>query len=55
MTYLELTAGMAEEIKAVVCKYHEAMPLAAAIGVLEIVKLELLHAHTCAFEPEDEE
>lgn len=40
MTLLKLDEGMAKEIKDVVYKYHETMPLATAIGVLDIVKLE---------------
>ncbi len=45
MSQLKLAEGMAEEIKAVVYKYHESMPLATAIGVLEIVKVELMQEH----------
>lgn len=52
MTPLKLTEGMAEEIKAVVYKYHESMPLASAIGVLEIVKVELMQEHA---DKEDED
>jgi hypothetical protein len=50
MTPLKLAEGMAEEIKEVVYRYSDAMPLATAIGVLEIVKAELMQAHQ-----EDEE
>ena len=45
MSLLKLAEGMAEEIKDVVYKYQEAMPLATAIGVLEIVKVELMQEH----------
>jgi|TARA_R110000868_G_scaffold379194_1_gene644968 hypothetical protein len=45
MSPLKLAEGMAEEIKNVVYKYHESMPLATAIGVLEIVKLALIQDH----------
>lgn len=45
MTPLKLAEGMAKELKAVVYKYNEAMPLATAIGVLEIVKVELIREH----------
>ena len=45
MSPLKLAEGMAEEIKDVVYKYREAMPLATAIGVLEIVKVELMQEH----------
>jgi hypothetical protein len=50
MTPLKLAEGMAEEIKDVVYRYSESMPLATAIGVLEIVKVELMQEHQ-----EDEE
>ena len=45
MTPLKLAEGMAQEIKDVIYKYEEAMPLATAIGVLEIVKAELITEH----------
>lgn len=45
MSQLKLAEGMAEEIKGVVYKYQESMPLATAIGVLEIVKVELIQEH----------
>jgi hypothetical protein len=45
MTPLKLAEGLAEEIKEVIYKYSESMPLATAIGCLEIVKTELLKEH----------
>jgi hypothetical protein len=45
MTPLKLAEGLAEEIKEVIYKYSESMPLATAIGCLEIVKAELLKEH----------
>jgi hypothetical protein len=45
MTPLKLAEGLAEEIKEVVYRYSDAMPLATAIGVLEIVKAELMQEH----------
>ena len=45
MAQLQLARGMAEEIKDVIYRYHETMPLATAIGVLEIVKVELMQEH----------
>jgi hypothetical protein len=45
MTPLKLAEGMAEEIKEVIYKYSDSMPLATAIGCLEIVKIELLKEH----------
>lgn len=46
MTPLKLAEGMANEIKDVIYRYHETMPLATCIGVLEIVKAELMQEHT---------
>lgn len=46
MSQLQLAEGLAKEIKEVVYRYHETMPLATAIGVLEIVKAELIQDHT---------
>lgn len=51
MSPLKLAEGMAKELKDVVYKYQETMPLATAIGVLEIVKVELMQEHA---EDEDE-
>jgi hypothetical protein len=45
MTPLKLAEGLADEIKEVIYKYSESMPLATAIGCLEIVKTELLKEH----------
>lgn len=45
MTPLKLAEGMADEIKELVYRYSDAMPLATALGVLEIVKLEILKTY----------
>ncbi len=42
MSQLALLEAMAEQIHHVIQEYGDAIPLAAAIGVLEIVKLELI-------------
>jgi hypothetical protein len=39
---LKLTQGMTDEILKVIHKYDETMPLATALGVLEIVKQQLI-------------
>jgi hypothetical protein len=39
---LTVSGELAERLKAVVYDYADRMPVAAAIGVLEIVKLEIL-------------
>ena len=51
MTQLKLAEGLADEIREVIYRYTDAMPLATAIGVLEIVKIELMTEHQ---EQEDE-
>ena len=42
---LKLAEGMFEEIMAVIGKYSESMPVATAIGVLELAKVQLIHDH----------
>ena len=42
---LEVLDKMAEEILDVIAKYNNEVPLASAIGVLEIVKLEIIDNH----------
>jgi predicted outer membrane lipoprotein len=54
VTALKLTEGMAEELKQVIYKYHGSMPLATAIGVLEIVKAELMQDHKNESNDDDE-
>lgn len=54
MTALKLTEGMAEELKQVISKYHGSMPLATALGVLEIVKAELMKDHENKNDCDDE-
>ncbi len=44
MSQLALLEAMAEQIHHVIQEYGDAIPLASAIGVLEIVKLELINA-----------
>jgi hypothetical protein len=45
MTPLKLAEGMFEEIMAVIEQYSESMPVATAIGVVELVKVQLIHDH----------
>jgi hypothetical protein len=42
MNPLELAQGMTDEILEVIHRYDESMPLATALGVLEIVKQQLI-------------
>ncbi len=52
MTPLKLAQGLTDELLGVIYKYHETMPLATAIGVLEIVKAQPIAHH---LEAEDED
>ncbi len=52
MTPLRLAKGMTDEILKVIYRYGDAMPLATALGILEIVKQQLLQDH--AAQEEDE-
>lgn len=42
MTQLALLEALANELHEAIKRYGDAIPLASAIGVLEIVKLELI-------------
>ena len=41
-----LAQGMADEIVEVIYRYHESVPLVLALGVLEVVKQQLIVEHT---------
>ena len=45
MTQLALLKALAEEIYDAIDRYGEAIPLASAVGVLEVVKFELIKRH----------
>jgi hypothetical protein len=45
MNPLKLAEGMTQEILDVIYKYSDTMPFATALGVLEIVKYQLLQDH----------
>ena len=45
MTPLKLAQGLADELLEVVYKYHETMPLVSVLGVLEVVKSQLIQEH----------
>ncbi len=40
-----LAEGMAAEILEVIYRYHESVPVVLALGVLEVVKQELIDEH----------
>jgi hypothetical protein len=42
---MKLAEGMLDEVLAVVYKYSESMPVATAIGVLELAKVQVIHDH----------
>ena len=50
---MQLAQGMCDEILSVIYKYSEAMPVVSAIGVLEVVKQQLIVDHVEASD-EDE-
>jgi hypothetical protein len=41
-----LAQGMTDEVLAVIYKYHESVPMVLALGVLEVVKQQLIADHT---------
>lgn len=41
-----LARSMADEVLDVVYKYHEAVPMVLVLGVLEVVKQQLIQDHT---------
>lgn len=52
MTPLKLAQGLTDELLEVVYKYHETMPVVTVLGVLEVIKAQLIAEHT---EVEDDE
>ena len=52
MTPLKLAQGLTNELLGVIHKYDESMPFVSVLGVLEIVKLQLVQEH---MEDEDAE
>ena len=46
MTPLKLAQGLTDEILDVIYKYHEAMPVVSVLGVLEVIKTQLILEHT---------
>ena len=51
MTPLKLAQGLTDELLEVIYRYHETMPVVTVLGVLEVVKAQLIAEHT---EREDE-
>lgn len=54
LSSLKLAEGMFDELLAVIAKYSETMPVATAIGVLELVKVQVIHDHGSDDEEDDE-
>ena len=52
MTPLKLAQGLTDELLDVVYKYHETMPLVTVLGVLEVIKHQLIQEH---MDEEDDE
>ena len=53
MTPLKLAQGLTDEILDVIYRYHETMPVVAVLGVLEVVKAQLIAEHTEREEDDD--
>ena len=53
MSQLQLAQGLTDEILEVIYKYNEAMPVVSVIGVLEVVKTQLIMEHTDMEEDDD--
>lgn len=47
-----LAQGMTDEILEVIYQYHEAVPVVLALGVLEVIKQQLIVEHTGVEEDE---
>lgn len=52
MTPLKLAEGLTDELLEVIHKYDESMPVVSVLGVLEVIKAQLIHSHT---EDDDED
>lgn len=52
MSQLKLAQGLTDELLEVIYKYHETMPVVTVLGVLEVIKTQLIMEHT---EMEDED
>lgn len=50
----ELAAGMTEEILDVIYKYEESMLLPTVLGVLDVIKFELIQGHMRDLEDEED-
>lgn len=51
---MELAAGMTEEILDVIYKYEESMLLPTVLGVLDVIKFELIQGHMKDLEDEED-
>lgn len=51
---MELAAGMTEEILDVIYKYEESMLLPTVLGVLDVIKFELIQGHMRDLEDEED-
>lgn len=45
MNPLHLTQGLTEELMEVIRRYDDSMPLVSVLGVLEVIKLQLVWDH----------
>lgn len=52
---MELAAGMTDEILEVIYKYEEAIMLPTVLGILDVIKADLLQGHLMQLEGDDDE
>ena len=52
---MELASGLTEEILEVIYKYEEAIMLPTVLGVLDVIKFELIRDHIVQMEEDDED
>ena len=52
---MELAAGLTNEILDVIYKYEDAIMLPTVLGVLDVIKFELIRDHAAQMDEEDDE
>ena len=52
MTPLKLAQGLTDELLEVIHRYDDSMPLVSVLGVLDVIKMQLVWHH---FEDEDDD
>ena len=52
---MELAAGLINEILDVIYKYEDAIMMPTVLGVLDVIKFELIRDHAAQMDEEDDE